>query len=440
MGLATDGGLLLPSRIPWIRAKLEAWRHLEYPELAVAVMREFSGNEIPQADLAALIKGSYAGFDSDETVPVVDLDPIFFVELFRGPTLAFKDIALQFLGNLFEYILEQTGDRLNILGVTSGDTGSAAIYGVRGKSNMDVFIMHPDGRVSPLQRQQMTAVLDPNVHNIAVRGNFDDTQRILKQIFNDNDFKEEYRLGAVNSVNWARILAQIVYYFYAAFRVQEKTGCEMVQFCVPTGNFGNIFAGYMAHRMGAPINRLILATNENDILSRFFQTGIYERGDVHATMSPSMDIQIASNFERYLYYRCGEDGEKVAKLISEFVDKGRLEVPGPDPLFAGECGTTEQMLNVMRDTYVKHDYVLDPHSAVGVAVGQRHCRANNPVICLGTAHPAKFPEAVRQALGADVASHPRVDAIMDLPTRCTTLPADAGSVESFIRESLAGEK
>lgn len=440
MGLATDGGLLLPSRIPCVRAKLESWRHLQYPELALAVMSEFVESEIPEADLATLVKRSYAGFESDEIVPVVDLDPIFFLELFRGPTLAFKDIALQFLGNLFEYILEQTGDRLNILGATSGDTGSAAIYGVRGKSNMDVFIMHPDGKVSPIQRQQMTAVLDPNVHNIAVRGNFDDTQRILKQIFSDTSFKEEYRLGAVNSVNWARILAQIVYYFYAAFRVQEKTGCQTVQFCVPTGNFGNIFAGYMAYRMGAPIDRLILATNENDILSRFFQTGIYERGEVHATMSPSMDIQIASNFERYLYYRLGEDGAKVEKLISEFAGKGRLEVSGPDPLFVGASGSTEEMLNVMRETYNKHGYVLDPHSAVGVAVGQRNCRAHNPVICLGTAHPAKFPEAVRQALGEDVTSHPRIDAIMDLPTRCTALPAEAGSVESFIRESLAGEK
>ena len=436
MGLATDGGLLLPAAIPDVRSELDAWREMSYQDLAFAVMSKFTGREMPDGLLREMIERSYAKFESPEVVPVIDLDPVFFAELFQGPTLAFKDVALQFLGNLFEHILQESGENLNIVGATSGDTGSAAIHGVRGKKNMDIFIMHPDGKVSPIQRQQMTSVLDDNVHNIAIKGNFDDSQQVLKELFNDLPFKSEYNLGAVNSVNWARVLAQIVYYFYAAFRVQDRTGCEAVQFCVPTGNFGNIFAGYLARRMGAPIRRLVLATNENDILARFFQTGIYGRGEVHPTLSPSMDIQVASNFERYLYYRLDENPGEVRRVMEQFARGGRIELGGGDPLFHSECGSTDDMLAAIRNTYDRHGYVLDPHSAVGVAVAMRNLLDDAPTVCLGTAHPAKFPDAVRRALGRDLAHHPKIDAIMDLPTRCTTLPAERDAIEDFIKAEI----
>jgi len=270
MGLADDGGLLVPSQIPDVSSQLPQWSKLHYPELAFEVMKPFVGDSIPAEDLRELIRKSYATFDTAQVVPIVQAGPVFIAELFHGPTLAFKDVALQFLGNVFEYLLSATHQKLNIIGATSGDTGSAAIHGVRGKKGIDIFIMFPEGRVSPLQERQMTTLPDANVHPIAIKGTFDDGQRVLKQLFNDIPFKREYHLGAVNSVNWARVLAQVTYYFWSAFRVQETTGAQQVQIAVPTGNFGDIFAGYIARRMGAPVSRLILATNENDILSRFF--------------------------------------------------------------------------------------------------------------------------------------------------------------------------
>ena len=271
MGLADDGGLLIPSQIPSIeKDTLDSWRSLPYPELACEVMRPFVGDATK----------SYATFQADDVIPVKKVGKVFICELFHGPTLAFKDVALQLLGNLFEYLLKRDGGKLNIIGATSGDTGSAAIHGVRGKQGIDIFIMFPDGRVSPLQERQMTTVPDANVHCIAVKGTFDDGQRVLKEVFNDLDFKRSYHLGAVNSVNWARVLAQVVYYFWASFKAQKETGAAAVQIAVPTGNFGDIFAGYVALRMGAPIRRLILATNENDILSRFFNTGVYSTSTI----------------------------------------------------------------------------------------------------------------------------------------------------------------
>ncbi|MBQ6472996.1 MAG: threonine synthase, partial [Victivallales bacterium] len=280
MGLADDGGLLLPAEIPDVSAQLDSWRKLSYRDLAYEVMSPFVGESIAESDLRTLINRSYDAFDTPEVIPVVPVGGVYVAELFHGPTLAFKDVALQFLGNLFEHQLKRTGGRLNILGATSGDTGSAAIHGVRGKAGVDIFIMFPEGRVSPLQERQMTTVADSNVHCIAVTGTFDDGQRVLKSVFNDIPFKRKYSLGAVNSVNWARVLAQVVYYFWSAFRVQDATGAAAVQVTVPTGNFGDIFAGYVAKRMGAPISRLVLATNENDILSRFFTTGCYSLGEV----------------------------------------------------------------------------------------------------------------------------------------------------------------
>lgn len=438
MGLADDGGLLLPAAIPDVRGRLAAWRSLRYQDLAVEVMKPFVGNDLTEGELRGLVERSYASFTAPDVVPVRAVGPAFIAELFHGPTLAFKDVALQFLGNLFEHCLKQTGETLNIIGATSGDTGSAAIYGVRGKAGIHIFIMHPKGRVSPLQERQMTCVLDANVHNIAIEGTFDDGQRVLKEVFNDLPFKRRHRLGAVNSVNWVRVLAQIVYYFWAAFRVQEKTGAAAVQVAVPTGNFGDIFAGYMAVRMGAPISRLILATNENDILSRFFNTGEYSLGTVHPTLSPSMDIQVASNFERYLYYRVGADAANVRALMEQFAAEKKLTVTGTDPLFAAGCGNTADTLAAIRKAHRESGYILDPHTAVGVAVAERFPSAGSPTVCLSTAHPAKFAAAIEQALGADLAHHPVLDALRDRPTRCVTLRPTREILEAFIEKTLAG--
>jgi threonine synthase len=284
-GLAPDGGLLLPEEIPEVdEAELDAWRDLEYPQLAAAVMRPFV--DLSDVVLEDLVERSYESFREPEVAPVVPVGPLYMLELFHGPTLAFKDVALQFLGNLFALILETRHQQLNIIAATSGDTGSAAIHGVRGKPNIRIFVMHPHGRTSPMQALQMTSVLDDNVHNLAVHGTFDDCQSMLKTVFSDAHFKRRYALGAVNSINWARILAQVVYYFHAAFRVMEQESVDRVRFCVPTGNFGDIFAGYIAARMGLPIDRLVLASNENDILFRFFDQGLYTRGEVSPTLSP----------------------------------------------------------------------------------------------------------------------------------------------------------
>ena len=299
-GLARDGGLLIPDRIPQVGDRLEEWKDLDYPDLAFEIMRLFT-DDLPDARLKALIGAAYSSFAHPDVCPVRKVGPLHVLELFHGPTLAFKDVALQFLGRLFEEILEERQGRLNILAATSGDTGSAAICGVRGQKRIHIFVMHPHGRVSALQERQMTSVLDDNVFNLAVQGSFDDCQLIMKTLFSDLPFKDAHALGTVNSVNWARVLSQIVYYFYAAFRVAEETGAAAVQFAVPTGNFGDILAGWYAKRMGLPIRRLVLATNENDILARFFNTGVYAKGTVVPTVNPSMDIQVASNFERWLY-------------------------------------------------------------------------------------------------------------------------------------------
>jgi threonine synthase len=436
MGLATDGGLLLPEAIPQVSSCLERWRTLPYTHLAREVMRPFVGDALPDAVFADLTERSYRHFTQPEICPVVSAGPVHILELFHGPTLAFKDVALQFLGNLFELILAESGAALNLLGATSGDTGSAAIASVRGKARLSIFVMHPHGRVSPIQERQMTTILDANVHNLALEGSFDDGQRVLKEIFSDLPFKQQYSLGAVNSVNWVRVLAQVVYFFQAAFRVQERSGCAAVQVCVPTGNFGDIFAGYVAKTMGAPISRLILATNENDILARFFATGEYCRGSVHQTTSPSMDIQVASNFERYLYYRLGGDVGRLRDLMNDFARTGRLRLPGTDPSFAAARATITETADTIRTWYRSHGYLLDPHTAVGVAVAQRFLRSDEPTVCLATAHPAKFPAAIRDALGVDIARHPQIDGLADLPARCTVLPATKAAVQAFIRAVL----
>lgn len=441
MGLATDGGLILPAEIPDVTRHIDAWKRMDYPDLAFEVMSRYIGNDISKSELRAIIDESYSTFSDKRVAPVIPLDGYYLMELFHGPTLAFKDIALQFLGNLFAHILDHRQENLNILGATSGDTGSAAIAGIRGKKRINIFILHPHRRVSPIQERQMTTVLDDNVFNIAIDGSFDDGQRIIKELFNDIGFKSKYRLGAVNSVNWARILAQIVYYFYGAFRVLAKTGKKRVNICVPSGNFGNIFAGYLARKMGAPIETLILATNENDILSRFFQTGVYGKDTVRETYSPSMDIQIASNFERYLFYYLGEDCERLRSTMIEFEKTGVITMkPGEsapvDTAIVAGSGSNAVTLETIKSCYDKSGYTLDPHTAVGVAVAKKIGAKELPTLCLATAHPAKFADTVKLASGFEAPSHEMIAGLEHLPTRCTLLPANTAEVRSFIRSQL----
>ncbi len=439
MGLATDGGLLLPESIPTIdQNTLAAWRNLSYPELAFEVISRFA-DDIPATDLRELINRSYATFTHPEITPLVSHGDLHIMELFHGPTLAFKDVALQFLGNVFEYLLKQSGGKMNILGATSGDTGSAAIYGVRGKERIKIFILHPHKRVSPIQELQMTTVTDENVFNLAIRGTFDDGQAIVKGIFNDIDFKEAHQLGAVNSINWARILAQVVYYIYAALQLGDNS--KSVDFSVPTGNFGDIFAGYVARRMlpHGTIGRLILATNENNLLTRFVQNGDYSLGSVVQTISPSMDIQVASNFERYLYYLLGEDAQKTAKAMQSFADNGKLHFDQGQQEkirmdFVAQSTNEEETITTISDFYREHGYILDPHTAVGVNSALANRDADTPMVCLATAHPAKFAEAVDKAIGRDPEMPASFADLEQRPSRCEIIDAKVDAVRDFLAE------
>lgn len=438
MGLATDGGLLLPERIPTLSpATLDAWRELSYQQLAFELISLYA-TDIPADDLKDLIDRSYATFDNREITPVVHEDGVYILELFHGPTLAFKDVALQLLGNLFAYLLKERGEKMNIVGATSGDTGSAAIYGVRGKENINIFILHPHLKTSPIQALQMTTVTDANVHNIAAKGTFDDCQNIVKSLFNDLPFKEKYALGAVNSINWARVLAQVVYYFYAWFRTTDNGGANIV-FSVPTGNFGDIFAGYIAKRMGLPVSKLLLATNENNILTRFINDGDYSLGDVVPTVSPSMDIQLASNFERYLFYLFDENPARVRDAFVELTQTGRIafssnELSRVREEFLSRSVNQAETLETIAAFHKATGYLLDPHTAVGVRAAQELVPADATPVCLATAHPAKFGEAVEQATGIAPPFPQTLAGIDRLPSRCAVLEADRATIKAFIEE------
>ncbi len=441
-GQARDGGLLLPAETPDVRGRLREWSRLAYRDLAFEIMRLYA-DDLPAATLRALVEGGCAAFRQPEVAPVVPVDGLHVLELFHGPTLAFKDVALQFMGRLLEELLAEGGGELNILAATSGDTGSAAIEGVRGRRRMRIFVLHPRGRVSRIQMLQMTTVADDNVHNLAVDGTFDDCQEIVKSLFADLAFRDRCRLGAVNSINWARLLAQMVYYFHAAFRVMERTGAGRVDFCVPTGNFGNVLAGYLAWRMGLPVGRLLLATNANDILARCLADGRYRRGAVVPTLSPSMDIQVASNFERYLHYRAGGDPARVQEWMERFRREGEVALtaggaPLDDPVLRGGSADDEAILATIRAWWERHRYLLDPHTAAGVHVAERNLEPGVPMICLATAHPAKFPEAVRRATGADLARHPLLDALEGRPVRAVRLPASREAVAGHLARVIVG--
>ncbi len=441
MGLAEDGGLLLPEEIPVLADhELDALADLTYPELAFQIISRYA-TDIPAADLKELIDRSYASFTHPAVTPVVKKDGVYILELFHGPTLAFKDVALQLLGNLFEYLLAERGEKMNIIGATSGDTGSAAIYGVRGKQNINIFILHPLKKVSPIQELQMTTVTEENVFNLAVDGTFDDCQSIVKQIFNDLEFKREFALGAVNSINWARVLAQVVYYFYAWAQVSKETGEREVYFSVPTGNFGDIFAGYIAKRMGLPIRRLVLATNANDILSRFITAGDYSISEVNPTYSPSMDIQIASNFERYLFYLYDENPGMVRNVMATFQESGALQFPQPlkyriaDEFLAATVND-ERTVETIRSFHAETGYTLDPHTAVGVCAARDLQLDDAPVICLATAHPAKFDQAVEKAIGQKPQRPASLDGIEDKPARCSVIEADEVAIKAYVEEHV----
>ena len=441
MGLSRDGGLLLPETLPAIdRAKLNSWRNLPYQYLAIEVLDLFI-EDISRLDLDTLVERSYAGFSHPQITPIRKVGGLYVMELFHGPTLAFKDIALQLLGNFFEYILKDSGSFMNIIGATSGDTGSAAIHGVRGKKGMNIFILHPEGRTSPVQALQMTTVLDPNVFNIALRGTFDDAQAIVKEIFGDLAFKDTFHLGAINSINWARVLAQVVYYVYGYCKVWKATGAESLDFSVPTGNFGDIFAGFVAKRLlpDGCINRLILATNENDILARFVNNGDYSTaGRVTPTFSPSMDIQIASNFERYLYYLRDENSGQVRRDMETFSRTGRLDLSefqervGAD--FISRSVSEQETINTIARMHEREDYLLDPHTAVGVRAALDLSCGERPVICLATAHPAKFGEAVKKAIGMDVELPPALADLKNRKSRCEIMDADVDKVKKYVQQ------
>jgi len=437
MGLADDGGLLVPSEIPVISAAtLKEWQELSYQELVLAIFSYYTNGEIPDEDLKTMVDASYSTFRDSQVTPVRKLnDSLYLLELFHGPTSAFKDIALQFMGQLYTYVSKKQNKKIHILGATSGDTGASAIEGVKGKDGIKICILHPHGKVSKVQELQMTTVQDDNVLNLSVEGNFDDCQRMIKDLFADLDFKATNQLAAINSINFVRILAQTVYYFYAYFQVAKQTDVEQVNFSVPTGNFGDIFAGYLAKRMGLPVNKLILATNENNILERFIHEGVYKPGDFRSTYSPSMDIQVASNFERYLYYVLGENPEQIRTLMEKFKAEGQIVI-SEEALskvhaeFAAHGVEGQECLATISAYKAKTDYLLDPHSACGVAAADKCSGDNEVTISLATAHPAKFDEAIKLC-GIEQQFPEQISTLFDKPQRQTRID---GKLTEVVRE------
>jgi len=448
-GLAPDGGLYLPEQYPKIdTATLAKWRDLPYAELAFEILSLYI-DDIPPADLKAICAKTYTAevFGTDEIVPLRELeDGVYLEALSNGPTLAFKDMAMQLLGNLFEYELARRGAELNILGATSGDTGSAAEYAMRGKKGVRVFMTSPDGRMSPFQQAQMFSLQDANIHNIAITGVFDDCQDIVKAVSNDLGFKRKYRIGTVNSINWARLLAQVVYYFAGYFQATASNE-KPVSFTVPSGNFGNVCAGHVARMMGLPIQTLVVATNENDVLDEFFRTGVYRvraAVDTHETSSPSMDISKASNFERFVFDLVGRDAAKLRKL---FVDdlglEGRFDLSA-DPAFKDAAerfgfkssrSTHADRLATIRDTDKRFATLVDPHTADGLKAAREFLVPGVPMVVLETALPIKFAETLVEALGEEPARPKKFEGIEALPKRVVKLPADAEAVKAYIAQN-----
>ncbi len=436
-GLARDGGLYVPREWPSLTKKdIRALRGKRYQDVAFEVLQHFVEDEIPADKFKAMIEEAYATFRHPAVVPLVQTGPNDFVlELFHGTTLAFKDVAMQLLARLMDYALAERGERATIVGATSGDTGGAAIDAFAGRERTDIFILFPHGKVSPVQQRQMTTSNAANVHALAVRGNFDDCQNLVKEMFNDAAFRDRLKLSGVNSINWARIMAQVVYYFTAALSLGAPD--RKVSFTVPTGNFGDIFAGYVAKKMGLPIDRLVIATNDNDILARTLKSGRYEMRGVKATTSPSMDIQISSNFERLLFESYNRDPASVRSAMAGLKQSGAFEVQ-PDALksirreFRAGRATEKQVAATIRETLSANGYLIDPHTATGVFVAQKNLRATSPMVTLATAHPAKFPAAVKSACGIDPALPSWLADLMQREERFDILEPELKAVETFI--------
>lgn len=443
-GLAPDGGLTLPEQFPTVSAQtLESWRSLSYPELAAQVLGLYV-DDIPAETLARLTQAAYAPgvFSDAQVVPVKPLyEGTSLLGLSQGPTLAFKDMAMQFLGQVFEYELARRNTTLNIIGATSGDTGSAAEYALRGKKGVAVFMLSPYGRMSAFQRAQMYSLQDDNIHNLAVKGVFDQCQDIVKALSGDLEFKSAYRLGAVNSINWARIVAQVVYYFWGWLRSTSQPG-QQVSFAVPSGNFGNILSGHIARSMGLPIRRLVLATNENNVLEEFFRTGIYRprsAEQTHATSSPSMDISRASNFERFVFDLVGRDAARVKALWAQLATEGAFDLSSYKPLFESQYGfvagvsTHADRLNTIRDTFKRTGTLIDPHTADAVKVAADFVEPGIPMLVLETALPAKFGETIQEAIGELPPVPAHLGELQSLPQRVEVLDNDAEQVREFVR-------
>ena len=441
-GLAADGGLYLPEAWPTFTPdEIAAMAGLSYVDTAVAVMSPFVGDALTREELRGLCDAAYGRFAHAAVTPLVQLDhDKWLLELFHGPTLAFKDVALQLLGLLFERFLAGTDKRLTVVGATSGDTGSAAIDALAGRAGIEVFMLHPAGRVSAVQRRQMTTVLSPNIHNIALQdASFDDAQALVKAMFNDRGFADRFALSAVNSINWARLMAQVVYYFYAAVRLGAPG--RRVAFCVPTGNFGDVFAGYVAAKMGLPVERLVVATNVNDIVARALTSGDYSRGSVIQTPTPSMDIQVSSNFERLLFDAGGRDGRMLAAQMRGFEASGAMRLTnaqrdGAATVIAGERVDLDAMAGAMAWAHAAAGQVIDPHAAIGLAAARR-LPAGTPVVTLATAHPAKFPDAVERATGVRPSLPARLGDLFDREERYATLPGSFEAVTGYIAERAA---
>jgi threonine synthase len=443
-GLASDGGLYVPAGWPSLPADAPGWAGLPYAAVAEKVIAPYVDDALGADVLGPMLAETYAAFDNPAVAPIEDLGGgLHLMELFHGPTLAFKDFALQLLGRLFDHVLEKRGERLTIVGATSGDTGSAAIAACRDRAHLDIFMLHPKGRVSDVQRRQMTTVDAPNVYNIALDGTFDDCQDIAKTLLGDPALRAEFGMSAVNSINWARVVAQVAYYVWAWLRLGAP---DAISFAVPTGNFGNVYAGYCARQMGLPVRRLVVGSNRNDILTRFFDSADMEIRTVEPSLSPSMDIQVSSNFERLVFDLYGQDGAKVAAQMTAFRRDGRFTMDAgafaaARALFQGARFSDEDTLATIGDLFRETGVMIDPHTAVGLAAARaHHLDPDVPMVVLATAHPAKFPDAVEEATGIRPALPPHLADLMALPEKATDMPNDAAAVEAFVRANATRAK
>ena len=434
-GLADDGGLYVPISLKkYSSQELQELKKLNYNELSSEIINQFSSDFISKKELSSLIKKSYSTFREKEVVILSNVGEIKLLELFHGPTLAFKDIAMQFIGNLYEYYLTKNNKKINIVVATSGDTGAAAIDAIKGKSNLNIFVLHPNNRISSVQRKIMTTVEEKNVFNIAIEGNFDDCQNIVKSMFSDLEFSKSINMSGVNSINWARIIAQAVYYFYSYFRLDK----ENISFSVPTGNFGDVFAGYLAKQMGLPINKLIVATNENDILHRAISKGDYVSKEVRETLSPSMDIQLASNFERLIYYVNNSDSSKTAEIMKKVkhnsyqIEKNNLDIIQKD--FLSESCNEQETLEIIKKNYEENNIILDPHTAVGVGAIKK--LSFKDCVALSTAHPCKFPDATKNAINMHEKLPEKLQHVLDKKENFHVLKNNTQDVKNFIKSKL----